>query len=222
MDTFSIEAFAQEALAAAEASRERDGADSTPLRRMEAVRQYMAQVLRDHDAGQILDVLNAAIPAGASLGEMIVHQGDRLTVLFARVPAHFRSAVHNHTVCAAIGQLTGSETSTVYDLDDSGELKVAERVTTHAGEVVTLPQDAIHHIENPEETPSCALHVYAGDFSAIQDRRSLWTGPALQESPFSLPALLRESVAAMKREGNGAGLAAVKAAVPAVAPLIDA
>jgi hypothetical protein len=55
--------------------------------------------------------LEAAVPAGASVGELIVHRSPTLTMLYARIPARFRSGIHDHTVCAVVGQLVGEERS---------------------------------------------------------------------------------------------------------------
>jgi predicted metal-dependent enzyme (double-stranded beta helix superfamily) len=97
-------------------------------------------------------------------------------MLFARVPARFQSGIHDHTVIACIGQLEGQERSVVYEETEDGQgLTIKETAQISAGEVMTLPEDAIHHIENPLEETSYSLHIYGGDFSAVMNERSLWT-----------------------------------------------
>ena len=84
-----------------------------------------------------------------------------------------------------------------------------------------LLEDAIHHIENPTEEIAAALHVYGGDFQAVESLRSLWSHDHVRE-PFSMPAFLKQSLLAMKAEGNDAGLQGGARAMPSVRPLIDA
>ncbi len=142
-------------------------------------------------------------------------------MLFARLPPRFQSGIHDHTVCACIGQLVGEEVNTIYEETDDG-LKVAREVTARPGEVLELPKDVIHSIENPSDEMAYALHLYAGDFSAISDQRSLWDSDDHERLPFSFPTLVAQSIKSMKKNGNRAGLEAVAEAIPAVRPMIDA
>ena len=209
MGTFSIDRFA------AECKEAMADAPSAP----EAAKRYLQRTLREHDAADIIATLDAAIPPGASVGEMIVHQSSELTMLYARVPARFRSGIHNHTVFACIGQLQGEERSTVYEPSGDG-LRVREELGVVAGEVMDLPADAIHHIENPREQISCSLHIYGGDFGALMDKRSLWSEGDHAEVPFSFEGLVKHSAIAMKRDGNEKGLEELVKAIPATAPLV--
>lgn len=209
MSEFTVEGFAracQEALASAGDAQA-------------AVHQVLARTLAEHEVPSLLATLDASIPPGADIGEMIVHTSPGLTVLFGRVPARFQSAIHNHTIFACIGQLTGEETSVLYARDPAGGLRELEERTARAGEVIDLPADAIHRIENPGAGTSCALHVYGGDFRAVEPQRSLWTVEH-EEQSFSFPALLRESVRLMKQRDNQPGLDALVRAVPAVQDML--
>ncbi|MDH5673145.1 MAG: hypothetical protein OEZ06_13400 [Myxococcales bacterium] len=210
MSTFSIDRFA------AECKQAMAGAPNA----CDAARQYLEQSLGQHDRADIIAVLEAAIPAGASVGEMIVHQSPELTMLYARVPGRFRSGIHNHTVFACIAQLEGEERSTVYAQSDEG-LRVREELGVVAGEVMELPADAIHHIENPLEQTSSALHIYGGDFGALMAKRSLWTEGEHAEVPFSFEGLVKQAAIAMKREGNAKGLEEMVNAIPATKALVD-
>ena len=97
MSTFSISQFAQECKAAmAGQSSQQD-----------AAKAYLEGVVASVPTQEILDALEAAVPAGANVGEMIVHASPELTMLYARIPGRFRSGIHNHTVFACIAQLTG-------------------------------------------------------------------------------------------------------------------
>lgn len=211
MNTFTIEGFAEGCIQAMAGAGDR----------CEAAKLYLEQTLADNDHSHIVDTLEAAIPPDADIGEMIVHTSPELTMLYARVPAHFQSGIHNHTVFACIGQLVGTEVSTVYAQTDTG-LSVAEVVSANAGEVISLPEDAIHHIENPNDTTGSSLHIYGGDFTAVMDERSLWSYDSHEEKPFSFQNLIKESIKSMQLNNNKAGLEEVAKAIPSTRPLIDA
>jgi predicted metal-dependent enzyme (double-stranded beta helix superfamily) len=210
MKNFSISEFAREckdAMAKGES-------------RLEAAKSYLEATIKAFPVEEIVSVLEEAIPAGADIGEMIVHASPELTMLYARVPGRFRSGIHNHTVFACIGQLTGEEMNTVYQPDGDG-LRVDSKQHVRAGEVLSLAEDAIHNIENPLPTVSRSLHIYGGDFGALMEDRSLWASDDYREKAFSFPALLEESVRAMQRDGNDVGITELAKAIPSVRPLLD-
>lgn len=212
MNTFTIETFAIGCKTAMAGSQDRQA----------AAKHYLQKTLSENDPGIIVNALQAAVPEGASVGEMIVHASDELTMLFARVPPCFQSGIHNHTVFACIGQLTGEEVSTVFEEEpDTGDLKPIQHVTTRVGEVADLPADVIHSIENPRDEFSLSLHIYGGDFGALMEKRSLWSSTGHQEMPFSFEGLVGESIKTMKQSQNDKGLEALAEAVPAVKPLIN-
>ena len=211
MSKFTIEGFAAGCKQAMAGAADRELAAKT----------YMEKVLQENDLTEIADILDAAIPAGADVGEMIVHTSPELTMLYARVPARFQSGIHNHTVFACIGQLQGSEVSTIYKKTDGGQkLTVAETLTVHAGGVISLPVDAIHHIENPDNATARSLHIYGGDFTAVMDERSLWDADDHEEKAFTFQELISQSIKTMKAHRNRIGLEAVAKAIPATRPLI--
>jgi hypothetical protein len=213
MTPFSIEGFA------AECKRAMAGAADREL----AAKACLEKLLQEHDLTEIADILDAAIPAGAGVGEMIVHTCPELTMLYARVPARFQSGIHNHTVFACIGQLDGTEVSTLYEKAENGRgLSVTGTLTAHAGSAISLPADAIHHIENPNDTTGRSLHLYGGDFSAVMDERSLWDVDDHEEKAFTFQELLAQSIKTMKADDNQVGLDAVAKAIPATRALIDA
>jgi len=215
MSTFSIEAFA------AGCKQAMNQAGDRTRDRMEAARACLTGTLSENDPQEIIEVLDAAIPRGADIGEMMVHTSPELTMLYARIPPRFQSGIHNHTVFACIGQLTGAEANTIYKKDENGRrLQVAAQTTVSAGEILTLPADVIHHIENPTDRTSSALHIYGGDFRAVMDERSLWSYEDNEETRFSFEGLLKESVAGMKMNNNRKGLDAIVEAIPSTKALI--
>lgn len=187
-----------------------------------AAKQFLQQTLQENDLQEIAEILDAAIPAGADVGEMIVHSSPELTMLYARVPPRFQSGIHNHTVFACIGQLVGTEVNTIYKKNQNGKLNVAVTQAVNVGEVISLDEDAIHHIENPNEETGCALHIYGGDFHAVMQQRSLWSFEDLQEKSFSFQGLIKESIKGMKLNNNQKGLEELTRAIPATKVLVDA
>lgn len=211
METFSIEAFAttcKRAMAEAEDPRA-------------AARRCLEDAIERHGPAEIIAALEAAIPPLASIGELIVHASPELTMLYGMIPPRFQSGIHDHTVCACIGQLEGEEVNHIFEPSEDGSLKQVRSVTVRPGEVLELDRDVIHCIENPGTEVAHALHLYAGDFGAIAERRSLWSWEGHERRPFSFPALLGESATAMHRSGNREGLAALAEAMPASRALID-
>jgi predicted metal-dependent enzyme (double-stranded beta helix superfamily) len=187
----------------------------------EAVSQVLRETLAEHAPADVVAVLDAAIPEGADIGEMIVHQADDLTLLYGRLPARFQTGIHDHTVFACIGQLTGEERNVFYERDDFAGLRITGEATVQPGQVLDLGVDVIHHVENPTDAPSSALHVYGGDFGAVQERRHLWGSIEYDEKPFSFPELLKESAVMMTIDDNDAGLAAMVEAIPASRAILD-
>ncbi|TNE86834.1 MAG: hypothetical protein EP330_19680 [Deltaproteobacteria bacterium] len=189
--------------------------------RQAAAAQLMAEAIAVHGPDAIIAALDAAVPPGASVGELIVHASPEMTLLYARIPAKFQSGIHNHTVFANIAQLQGEELNTTY-AKDGDRLAVVEQQTATLGTVLTLPADVIHGIANPGNETAYALHLYGGDFGAIQDERSLWDEDSHEELGFSFPALVQQSVKAMAKADNEVGLDALVAAIPAAKPAVDA
>ena len=210
MGNFTIDGFAagcKQAMAGAESRRH-------------AAKAYLEKTLADNDVLEIVAALEAAIPEGADIGELIVHASPELTMLYGRIPPHFQSGIHNHTVFACIGQLAGEEVSVAYERLPDGGLRMARTYSLKAGEVCSLREDAIHHIENPGDETASALHIYGGDFGALMGQRSLWSSDSHEEKSFDFKELLVESIKMMKVGENHRGLKALAEAIPAVKPLV--
>jgi predicted metal-dependent enzyme (double-stranded beta helix superfamily) len=211
MTTFDIENFAATCKAAMKAS------DNGK----EAARACLAEAIETCGPEEIIRALQAAVPPGASIGELIVHASPELTMLYGRAPARFQSGIHNHTVCAVIAQLQGEEVNRIFEPSEDGTLREVETVKLGPGDVLKLDRDVIHCIENPGNEVAHALHLYKGDFRAISERRSLWSWDDHEEKPFSFPELLKESATAMHRSDNQRGLDMLVDAMPASKPFVD-
>ena len=107
-----------------------------------ATRLGHEQTIEKYGTEEIKARLNEAIPAGADIGEMMLHTSNELTMIYARVPPYFMSAVHNHTLFACIGCLEGKEDNTIYSLQNgSVDLPptIDRQFTITSGEVIELP-----------------------------------------------------------------------------------
>jgi len=188
----------------------------------EAARTYLAETIARCGTAEIIRALNEAVSDGASIGELIVHASPELTMLYGRMPGRFQSGIHDHTVCAIIGQLQGEEINRFFEPGADGSLEETGSTTVRPGEVITLPRDVVHCVENPSDQTAYALHLYKGDFPAISGRRSLWSWDGHERKPFSFPDLLKESATAMHRSGNREGLDTLVEAMPASKAFVGA
>ena len=139
MSSFSIDTFATEVKAV---MNDADASKSNINARQHAATKYFKQALKKYGTEEIKARLNEAIPAGADIGEMMMYSSDELTMIYARVPPFFLSAVHNHTLFACIGCLEGKEDNTIYSLQNgSVELPptIDRQFTITSGEVIELP-----------------------------------------------------------------------------------
>lgn len=211
MEKFDVQGFA------VEVEQAMVGAPCRP----KVVRSLLEGAVDRFGPDAIIAALDAAIPPGADIGEMIVHLSPGLTVLYARVPPRFVGGVHDHTVFACIAPLRGREVNRTFEARADGPgLRQLDETLVGPGQVVTLPADAVHHIENPDRETASSLHFYGGDFRALMGDRSLWTGPKQERSAFSFEGLLRESVEEMRRRRNRHGLEALARAIPASAGFV--
>ena len=113
----------------------------------------------------------------------IWYRSPSLTVLNAVWPPHISLFPHNHRMWAAIGIYGGQEDNTYYRRED-GQIVVSGGKELRAGQVLLLGDDAIHAVRNPLARYTGAVHVYGGDFVAME--RSQWDPGSLAEEPYDL------------------------------------
>jgi predicted metal-dependent enzyme (double-stranded beta helix superfamily) len=177
---FTVEGFVQDVKEVIHAS------SKSAEEQQQAVKDLMAKVYAENSTDAIIEVLNAATPPGASISEMILHADDDMTLLWAQIPPRFQSAIHDHSIWANILPLLGDEKNIIFEEEKSptsgdvvedgdNKLTVVKEVVVHPGEILKLPADAIHCIENISEIPARSLHVYGGNFKTIDHERTLWS-----------------------------------------------
>jgi len=80
---------------------------------------------------------------------------------------------------ALIGVYLAREDNIFWRRGDQGHLTPAGAKVLFAGDVASLPPDAIHSVTNPLQSFTVALHIYGGDL--FQTPRSQWDPATLRE-----------------------------------------
>ena len=148
------------------AGRERDG--------QAAVREVLARAVREPDS--VLAALGPPREAGLD----VLHRSPALTIFAARWAPRMSLPAHEHRLWALIGIYTGREDNIFWRRDGRG-VKAYGADVLFAGDVATLPSDAVHSVTNPLARFTGGLHIYGGDFFATP--RSQWNAETLAQEP---------------------------------------
>ena len=126
-----------------------------------------------------------AVGTPATAGITTLHRSDDLTILNVIWAPQMAIYPHDHRTWAVIGIYGGQEDNTFYRRQKQG--KGLERVNGRSlseEDAMSLGPDAIHAVTNPRRAFTGAIHVYGGDFFAIE--RSEWDSPAAAEQRYSV------------------------------------
>lgn len=148
------------------ASREPDG--------QAAVREVLARAVSEPDT--VLAGLGTPREAGLD----VLHRSPTLTIFAAHWAPRMSLPTHDHRLWALIGLYTGREDNIFWRRGGSGVQAFGAEVL-FAGDVATLPVDAVHSVTNPLPRFTGGLHIYGGDFFATP--RSQWDVETLTEEP---------------------------------------
>ena len=121
-----------------------------------------------------------------------LHQSDRLTILNVIWAPRMTILPHNHAMWAVIGIYTGREDNIFWRRiagETDGRIEAAGATALAAGDAVPLGRDIIHSVTNPLPRLTGALHVYGGDFFAIE--RSEWDPETLLEQRYDVAKTMR-------------------------------
>jgi predicted metal-dependent enzyme (double-stranded beta helix superfamily) len=141
-----------------------------------------------------------ADPAGVlkALGEPklgcveAIHRGAELTILNVAWPPLFTIMPHEHRMWAVIGVYTGAEDNMFWrrvGAPGSGKIEAAGACSLRVGDAEPLGRDIVHSVTNPIGKLTGAIHVYGGDFFAVQ--RSEWDPETLLERPYDVDKNMR-------------------------------
>jgi predicted metal-dependent enzyme (double-stranded beta helix superfamily) len=121
-------------------------------------------------------------------GIVPLHHADDLTILRVAWTPGMALNPHEHRMWAVIGMYGGQEDNAFFRRAEHG-LEPAGGRDLHGGEVLVLGDDAIHSVANTRREFAVALHVYGGDFFAVD--RSEWDPSTFEERPRDLEGTAR-------------------------------
>ena len=156
----------------------------------------------DRTSRNVLEVVRGAIADSSAviraLGEPrrggldVLHRSAELTVLNVLWPAGMIVMPHNHALRAVIGVYDGREDNILWRQlpeDANGKIEAAGARTLASGDAVAFGADVIHSVVNPLGRITGAIHVYGGDFFAVN--RNEWDPELLHERPYDMEKVLR-------------------------------
>jgi predicted metal-dependent enzyme (double-stranded beta helix superfamily) len=158
-----------------------------------AVRDVLHELISD--PAQLEQVLGAVEVGGITT----LHTAADLTVLQVAWTPGMSLYPHEHRMWAAIGMYGGQEDNAFFRRGPGG-LEAAGGRELGTGEVLMLGDDAIHSVANSRRDFAVALHVYGGDFFAVE--RSEWDDETHEERPRNLERTRRLFEEANERWSN--------------------
>jgi len=139
-----------------------------------AVRDVLDELLSDQTA---LELALGPVEVG---GITTLYNAADLTILHVAWTPGMALNPHEHRMWAVIGMYGGQEDNAFYRRAPGG-LETAGGRELPAGEVLVLGDDVIHSVANTRRDFAVALHVYGGDFFAVE--RSEWDFDSYEERP---------------------------------------
>jgi predicted metal-dependent enzyme (double-stranded beta helix superfamily) len=143
-----------------------------------AIREITARAVADH--GAVLRTLGEPTAGGL----VALHRSPELTILNVVWQPKMTVMPHNHETWAVIGVYTGAEDNIFWRKLPGGKIEAAGAKSLRVGDCTALGRDIVHSVTNPLGKLTGAIHVYRGDFFAIE--RSEWDPEALDERPYDI------------------------------------
>jgi len=151
-----------------------------------AVREVVERAVAE--PGSVLKSLGEPRAAGIDA----LYHGDDLTILNVVWAPLMTIMPHEHRMWAVIGVYTGAEDNMFWRrVGDEGRSRVeaAGARSLRVGDAEPLGRDIVHSVTNPIPRLSGAIHVYGGDFFAVQ--RSEWDAETLIEQAYDMERVRR-------------------------------
>jgi predicted metal-dependent enzyme (double-stranded beta helix superfamily) len=155
-------------------------------RSRQAMKEVVARAVSDPAA------LFRAIGAPDKAGAQVLHHAPDLTVINLAWAPQQITLPHNHLLTAVIGMYGGREDNMFWRRvphPEKYQIEAAGGCALGRGDVAILGQDIIHSVVNPLAKISGAIHVYDGDFFAVE--RSMWDAETLAEEPYDLSKVVK-------------------------------
>ena len=121
-----------------------------------------------------------------------LYRGPDLTILNVVWAPRMTIMPHNHLIWAVIGVYTGREDNIFWRRvpgAEGGRIEAAGAKSLGERDAEPLGRDVIHSVTNPVSRLTGAIHVYGGDFFAIE--RSEWDPETLCEGRYDLEKNMR-------------------------------
>jgi predicted metal-dependent enzyme (double-stranded beta helix superfamily) len=150
----------------------------------------------------VKEVLDRAVSDPAAVAAVLppdraqltkLHVSDDLTILQVVWGPGQRIRPHDHRTWATIGIYSGGEDNSFYRRADGGLAESGGR-ELRPKDVCLLGDDTIHAVHNPTGEFAGAIHIYGGDFFAIE--RSEFDPETFEERPYDVTGTLRDFEAA--------------------------
>lgn len=143
-----------------------------------AIRELTARVVSD--PGAVLRTLGE--PTGGGITPL--YRSPDLTILNLVWNPKMTIMPHDHRTWAVIGIYTGAEDNIFWRRLPDGRIEAAGAKALRTGDCTALGRDIVHSVTNPLGKLTGAIHVYRGDFFAIE--RSEWDPEELDERPYDI------------------------------------
>ena len=157
--------------------------DSTPS---QAVSDIVSRAVSD--AASVIVALGQ--PTQAEIQRL--HVSSELTILNVVWAPRMTIRPHNHNMWAVIGVYGGREDNIFWRRckdDPRGRVEAAGAKSLGPGDVRPLGREIIHSVTNPTSLQTGAIHIYGGDFFAVE--RSEWDPENLEEHPYDVESTLQ-------------------------------
>ena len=146
------------------------------------------------DSGAVEKALGTPQESGITA----IYHSDDLTILNVVWAPLMNIYPHDHQTWAVIGIYGGQEDNAFYRRRKDGPgLDLVNDRSLGEEETISLGADAIHAVTNPRRKYTGAIHVYGGDFFAIE--RSEWESAAAPEQRYNMQRALRTFAEANQR-----------------------
>ena len=143
------------------------------------VREVVARAMGDSAA--VLRGLGERKPGGI----VPIHRSADLTIINVLWPSNMVIMPHNHNTWAVIGVYGGREDNILWrrlPADSARGIEAAGAKSLSTRDSLAFGPDLIHSVVNPSARVTGAIHVYGGDFFAVE--RSEWDPDSLEERPY--------------------------------------
>jgi predicted metal-dependent enzyme (double-stranded beta helix superfamily) len=135
------------------------------------------------DPGAVMAAIGEPVRAGLTP----LYRAPDLTILNVVWGPRMTIMPHNHRMWAVIGVYTGGEDNIFWRRlpeGPAGAVEAAGARSLRERDCALLGRDIIHSVINPLPRLTGAIHIYGGDFFAVE--RSEWDPETLTEQPYDV------------------------------------